>query len=538
MEGLHESPGDHRLPRNHTSCQLAATPRGSGPWARLVLTIVPPAVALAAALWHGPFLIDDAYITLRYAGNLAAGHGLVFNHGEAVLGTSTPLLTLLLGLFELGGVNGPFAARLLGLVGVMLVVLVMQRLALPILGPLGAAAAGVCLALHPGLAFAANSGMETAMSMAAVYGTLLAALGRRRYALAGLGGGAAFLLRPDGLLVVLVTLALALVRDRQRSRRLLVTTVIVVLPWLIYAAVSYGAVLPNSIPVKQFIHPDRPLRILMGTLQHLTFGPAMKVLFGLAVVGLVSAAVRKAEILWIALWILLYVAGLSAACIAPIFPWYVTPLAPGLVLFAGYGVASVTMLRGVRRRSSSAQGSVAVAPVLVVLLLTAGLCVRDASTWRAVHEEGLGRVGAYLQLGDLLRERCAPGDVLLVGEVGALAYALPEQFIVDSSGINSPEAYEARKEDRARLRAAGVRYPSPEGSPVWVLALIARYEPDYIVTYRRWLHIQKLMRIPAIEQAYRRVDFGVTGLDDYFVLEKRSGATFVMPGPFLRAPPQ
>ena len=39
---------------------------------------------------------EDAYITYRYAANLAAGDGFVFTPGERVLGTSNPFYTLLL----------------------------------------------------------------------------------------------------------------------------------------------------------------------------------------------------------------------------------------------------------------------------------------------------------------------------------------------------------------------------------------------------------------------------------------------------------
>jgi hypothetical protein len=41
-------------------------------------------------------LFDDAYITLRYAANLIKGWGFVFNAGERVLGTTSPLFALLL----------------------------------------------------------------------------------------------------------------------------------------------------------------------------------------------------------------------------------------------------------------------------------------------------------------------------------------------------------------------------------------------------------------------------------------------------------
>src|SRR5688572_32962034 len=41
-------------------------------------------------------LVDDAFITYRYVANLVNGNGLVYNPGEAVLGTTTPGYALLL----------------------------------------------------------------------------------------------------------------------------------------------------------------------------------------------------------------------------------------------------------------------------------------------------------------------------------------------------------------------------------------------------------------------------------------------------------
>ncbi|MEW6648986.1 MAG: hypothetical protein AB1453_02220 [Chloroflexota bacterium] len=42
------------------------------------------------------FTQDDTFITYRYARNIARGYGFVYNPGEGVLGTTTPLYTLLL----------------------------------------------------------------------------------------------------------------------------------------------------------------------------------------------------------------------------------------------------------------------------------------------------------------------------------------------------------------------------------------------------------------------------------------------------------
>src|SRR5271155_2471968 len=51
-------------------------------------------------------LFDDAYASLRYASNLAQGLGFVFNPGERVLGTTSPLHTLMLAtVIRIVGIN-------------------------------------------------------------------------------------------------------------------------------------------------------------------------------------------------------------------------------------------------------------------------------------------------------------------------------------------------------------------------------------------------------------------------------------------------
>ena len=44
--------------------------------------------------------VDDAYITYRYARNIATGVGFVYNAGERVLGTTTPAYAVLMALLS------------------------------------------------------------------------------------------------------------------------------------------------------------------------------------------------------------------------------------------------------------------------------------------------------------------------------------------------------------------------------------------------------------------------------------------------------
>ena len=57
-------------------------------------------------------LFDDAMISMRYARNLAEGHGLVWNPGERVEGYSNPLWTLWMALIHATGVSDERASLL------------------------------------------------------------------------------------------------------------------------------------------------------------------------------------------------------------------------------------------------------------------------------------------------------------------------------------------------------------------------------------------------------------------------------------------
>ncbi|RME21481.1 MAG: hypothetical protein D6798_18055, partial [Deltaproteobacteria bacterium] len=61
-----------------------------------------------------PWTLDDAYITFRYADNLVAGHGIVFNPGERVEGYTNFLWLLLLAVGRSLGLAPELFSKVLG----------------------------------------------------------------------------------------------------------------------------------------------------------------------------------------------------------------------------------------------------------------------------------------------------------------------------------------------------------------------------------------------------------------------------------------
>ena len=205
------------------------------------------AVGLLAieAVVYWQFCMDDTYIILRFARNLAGGRGVVFNAGERVEGYSSPLLVFAVGGLGALGVPYLLAAKLLGLVAagatVVLVFLVGRRLAAP--GQAGLAA----LALSAYLPFAAwsVSGLETALYALAIMLVVLGVV-RQRPLGSGLAVGLAALARPEGL----VLLPVALPFTWPRLGRYLGGFGLAFIPFMLWRLIYYGDLLPNTFYAK------------------------------------------------------------------------------------------------------------------------------------------------------------------------------------------------------------------------------------------------------------------------------------------------
>lgn len=201
-------------------------------------------------------LFDDAYISFRYARNVAEGNGLVWNLGERVEGYTNFLWTLGLGLgLRLTGIP----ADVLGLWGCLAVLaanlLVVWRIGRVLAGPRHIPLAPLLLGAHAVFVSFGTTGMETGACSLAVNLTLWALVSRddsRGSFLAGAAAIAATLLRPDHALFYVAGAAVVAWGARADRRRFLIHTAAYSAPFLVYVAYMvwklgyYGDLLPNT----------------------------------------------------------------------------------------------------------------------------------------------------------------------------------------------------------------------------------------------------------------------------------------------------
>lgn len=212
----------------------------------------------------GSDAIDDAYISFRYAQNLVAGQGLVFNAGERVEGYTNFSWTIILAFFiRLGFEPSPVAIGLGALFSVATLWLVYRFLKLTSLrdSPVPIIAT-LCLALDGSFALWAVSGMETSTFAFLVLAALTSYLWEWENEKPGFLSGAllalAAMTRPEGMLVLgVVVIHQALARLILRRKLLASADVAragvfltLYLPYFLWRYYYYGFLLPNTFYAK------------------------------------------------------------------------------------------------------------------------------------------------------------------------------------------------------------------------------------------------------------------------------------------------
>lgn len=282
----------------------------------LVLALVGLAFVFHALATSG-WVIDDAYISFRYARNLAEGAGLVFNPGERVEGYTNFCWTVLSALVVALRGSPAFVMPVVGALAGLALVLVVAHEARRIAAsagretPWAGVPAAVLVAASADVARYAVSGLETVLFALLLTVAVASALARRpvRFAIAT---ALAFLTRPEaGLVGVLGLALLASARSRGRDedgprslRPALIATAIlasIVLPYLAWKQVYFGTIVPNTLHAKT---PD-----LRAGLEYVGRGtlPLLGVLAA-AGVGVATTGLRSDAAKYLGLWAILSVA--------------------------------------------------------------------------------------------------------------------------------------------------------------------------------------------------------------------------------------
>jgi len=430
----------------------------AGPTARTAFSWLIPAIiaVLAVQVYLWPHVTDDAYISFRYAWNLAQGNGLVFNPGERVEGFSNPLWTLLLaGLHAATAIEIPDLARACGILSSVALLFLAFRFVRRSGGLFAANLVLLLIILNPGFHVFASAGLEgPLLSLLLVAGLILSQTTSPLFRLtAACLMGLAGITRPEGPayagLWFLATREPGSLRDLFKQERIRFAVLLFpILAWQVFRVSYFGAWLPNTAVAKvpgvfgEFItFPDyiAPWLVASG-------GPLLLLLWlvlppreyhiraiertGLAIVGGNLIFIAYAQGDWM----------LFGRFIAPIWPVLSVPLA----LWLASVVRELGQIMNIRFRPV-----LAIAPSAGIILCA--FLAWQSSVGAYLANEGMAmlmRGTDQLAVGEWISREIAPTASIATGRLGGISYGARRHVVWDWFGLT--DAGEAEHIRRGR----------------------------------------------------------------------------------------
>lgn len=465
------------------------------------------------------FPLDDSWIHLQFARNLAAGDGLSYQDGELVTGSTAPLWTALVSLVFILPGNPLLWVKLLGigfyLAGIWATFILAREL------HLGVRLAWLAALLTLGsrwLIWSALSGMEIPLFiLLSLWGIILHLRERRggsRPPLSLVLLAVSVLARPEGILLLALALIDRLVAFGRRPEGMpwrpalgretalgVVLSGVILLPPVLFNLVAGGSVLPTTFSAKASagasLLPDLgallsdPGKLFawlpsVDYLHHVPLGvfflgsqPHMVLLAGAGAALLLTRLGGERDTgllpaLWLAALPLAYasMSSLKGSSIAGNFGRYFFPLFPLLVVLGMLGLEPV--FGWVNRRFSGSAWRRRWLAILVLLLLAP--VIGSVGTGVAFYSQNVVNVyDSDVKIARWLAERLPPPAVVAVNDVGAIKYVLPNR-VIDMAGIIHPQmpVYIREAQEQGLDGHQGV------------LRFLDEMRPDYLVVFPKW----------------------------------------------------
>lgn len=391
--------------------------------------------------------IDDAFITFRYARNLADGNGLVFNLGERVEGATSLSWTLLLAFVETLRLPVEPAAFVLGVSFALLALREAYLLGRGLGASAGACLAAVALvAVHGRFWLVAANGLEGGLFAFLVVLVARKTIEEADTRLIGVFLGLLFMTRPESLVLLPIVAGYQLLgasgsgdstKARTRAVTLSVATLAVVGAVTIWRLGYYGALLPNSVAAKSAVSAGTET-LLANLVSGLSYTVRFEIAHAPLILGAAIALVLRPanRALWFCL--LVVVSELPAVFVngGDWMPHYrlLTVFAPVLAAPLALSLSSAfedwDTSGSARRRS---------AWVLAVLTVSA-VFMLSRSPWQTTpgpHFAFHPITSCYQFMATRLKPHLAPDDIAAAEAVGLFGWILDDTTIHDPLGLTS-----------------------------------------------------------------------------------------------------
>ncbi len=435
-------------------------------------------------MYYTNYTEEDAFITFRISRQIASGNGFVYNIGEPMYGSTTPLLTLLLALWiKFISTDVVFAARLVNIIATA-AMLFFSWQAVKALNRSVFEQIGVLLALLTSskLLYMNTQGMETPLALALMAASWYFWL-KDRPNLVGLMCGLLLWTRIDLAFWVLILIILASFSRLQDAFRIAFISAVTYLPWVVFAFFYFGSPIPFTVTAKwvayNLFNESPYLGQLSVILQYLSpfradgnlslWGTA--IIFILAVWGIwANRSMPKKGLVLLVIFIGFETTRLTLTR-TTYFSRYFVPILWAAMILAGVGLGA--LWERIKSTRLDRRLFLFFVFILFMMQIFTGLDfakrVKDRQIYR--QEQSLKAMGLWL------KNNAEPNSVVMLEPLGYVGY-YSEQIMLDEVGLVTPAVVELK---RQRIQAEN--YASI-------------FKPDYVI-----VHCDDTLRIPPVSDA-------------------------------------
>jgi len=376
---------------------------------------------------------DDAFITFRYAENLANGFGLVYNPGEYVLGLTTPLFGIISGIFAFLGFRLPDAIIGMNILLDSVTLLIIYRIFTKKDLMLEFILFSFLYSISPIATRVTVGGMEMNLFLLLSVLTIYYYTKNKKF-ISVTVGTVAYFVRPEGAILVILLVVYEFFKgEKLKSIKIaLVSLLILILPFYLLFH-FYGSIIPQSVISKTGGIHNNFFSIFKGF-----FAEDIICIFSIpfAVFGFYKFLKKDEFLKIIGLWSLFYFL-IYLAARPHVWSWYPHTFRFAMFVFAAFSLADLfRKFTGVRRRINLVIMNHTLffflGLVWIFLLISFG---RSPVT-----------VNVYKPIENWFKQENFIGKKILANDIGVIGF-YSNAYIFDSDGLVSPDALKFGKFD-------------------------------------------------------------------------------------------
>lgn len=419
----------------------------------ILLLVSISCIPLFIAYNYPSFLNDDSYITLTFSKNIAMGKGFIFNHPPSILGTTSPLFSLIVAWLSI----------------------ILPKIEIPIIAVFLTA---FCWLGINWLFFFFKEEWELNNWQVCILSSIIVCTGwmgflgmeayffayllvltislflKKQFFLTGFFSGLLFLTRGEGILLLVVIISMLLFQawtKRKAIDKFLLNKLfkiglgisIPILIWSVYAYFTFGSFLTNTLGAKQAQVQSGSFRPffqrlmsewmpLWGSSFKLLSFPILNVWWVILFLGFIFVLLHKRNWLILVGWIFFYTLGYSILNVAGYW-WYVLPILFVLNIFFGLGI--IWILELINKYIKIKKLAFAFSFIMTLFLLFI-LSKPNYIYWKTYQGDPRGK--SYTNLSQWFRENTNSQESIAFIEIGYLGY-YTDNRIIDLAGLVLPE---------------------------------------------------------------------------------------------------